>query len=52
MTGRDSSPWYRLPRLVRYGLVAVVAAVVLWLLFTQIFPWVETFFEDPRLGRG
>lgn len=32
--------------------LAVVAALVVWLLFTVVFPWVDrTFVSDPVLGQ-
>lgn len=37
-------------RPVKVGLVAVVAAVVVVLLFTVVFPWVDGLLADPTLG--
>lgn len=49
----------RTSRLLRALLIVVVAVAVLWLLFTQVFPRVERYLEDPTLetavsdaGRG
>lgn len=39
-------------RAVRLLVAVVVAAVVLWLLFTVVFPAVERRMEDPTLGTG
>lgn len=44
------SPWARLPRAVRYLVLGTAAVVLLWVLFTVVFPWVEVLFEDPTLG--
>lgn len=40
----------RSARIGRALLVVVVAVAVLWLLFTQVFPRVERYLEDPTLG--
>ena len=38
-------------RAARILLIAVVALVVLWALFTIVFPWVDrTFVTDPVVG--
>lgn len=37
-------------RLLRVLLVLVAAMFVLWLLFTRIFPWVESYLQDPTVG--
>lgn len=39
-------------RAVRIAIIAVVGVLVLWLLFTVVFPWVEQRMEDPTLGTG
>lgn len=39
----------RRARLLRALLIVVVAVLVLWLLFTQVFPRVERYLEDPTL---
>ncbi len=39
-------------RPVRVGLLVVVAIGVVVLLFTVVFPWVDTLIADPTLGRG
>lgn len=40
----------RMPRAVRIVLLVLLAAAVLVLLFTVVFPWVESNMEDPTLG--
>lgn len=35
---------------LRIAVAVVLALVVLWLLFTIVFPWVEQRMEDPTLG--
>ena len=35
---------------LRIAIAVVLALVVLWLLFTVVFPWVERRMEDPTLG--
>ncbi|MBW3562160.1 MAG: hypothetical protein KY437_06650 [Actinobacteria bacterium] len=35
---------------MRIALAVVLVLVVLWLLFTIVFPWVEQRMEDPTLG--
>ncbi len=35
---------------LRILLVVLVVAATIWLLFTTIFPWVESYMEDPRVG--
>lgn len=42
----------RRSRLLRALLIVLVAIVVLWLLFTQVFPRVERYLEDPTLEAG
>lgn len=38
-------------RVVRIVLIVALAALVVWLLFTVVFPWVDrTFVDDPVLG--
>lgn len=37
-------------RLVRIITVLVVVAALLWLLFTTVFPWIESYMEDPSIG--
>jgi hypothetical protein len=37
-------------RLLRALGIILLALVVLWLLFTQVFPRVERYLEDPTLG--
>lgn len=39
-------------RTVRIVIIAVVGVLILWLLFTVVFPWVEQRMEDPTLGTG
>ncbi len=39
-----------MPRGLRIGLIVVLAVVVLYVLFTVVFPWVETYLEDPTVG--
>ncbi len=36
-------------RALKILLLVVVAAAVVWLLFTVVFPWVELRMEDPTL---
>lgn len=42
----------RLGRGARTAIVILIGLVVLWLLFTLVFPWVERQMEDPTLGTG
>lgn len=42
----------RLGRTGRIALAVVLGIVILWLLFTVVFPWVERQMEDPTLGTG
>ena len=42
----------RRSRLLRALAIVVVAVAVLWLLFTQVFPRVERYLEDPTLEAG
>ncbi len=37
-------------RFVRVVFVVVVVAAVIWLLFTTVFPWVESYMENPSIG--
>ena len=40
-----------LTRIARILLLLVLAAAIIWLLFTVVFPWVDrTFVDDPVLG--
>lgn len=39
-------------RWARIALAVVLGVVVVWLLFTVVFPWVERRMEDPTLGTG
>ena len=39
----------RLPKGLRVGLLVVLAAAVVYVLFTVVFPWLETYFENPSL---
>lgn len=39
-----------MPRPVKWLLLLVLAAVVIVILFTVVFPEVEKYFEDPTLG--
>lgn len=43
-------PSPRPSRAVRIALVTVAAVVVLYVLFTLVFPWVEGRMQDPTLG--
>ena len=47
MTDEDRT---RMPRAVRIVLLVLLAAAVLVVLFTVVFPWVERNMEDPTLG--
>lgn len=40
------------PRVLRAVAIVVLALVVLWVLFTQVFPRVESYLEDPTLDAG
>lgn len=42
----------RLPRWARLALVVVAAALVIWLLFTVVFPRVDAMLDDPAMGAG
>ncbi|MDX1659375.1 MAG: hypothetical protein R3343_11185 [Nitriliruptorales bacterium] len=42
--------WRDLNRWVRVAILAVVAAGIVVLLFTVVFPWVEQYLADPTLG--
>ena len=42
--------WRNLARPVRILILAILAAIVVVLLFTVVFPWVETYLENPTLG--
>lgn len=42
--------WRDLNRGVRIAILIVVAAVIVLLLFTVVFPRVERYFEDPTLS--
>lgn len=37
-------------RLVRTIIVLVVVAALIWLLFTTVFPWIESYMENPSIG--
>ncbi len=37
-------------RLVRIAVIAVVVAAVIWVLFTAVFPWIESYMENPSIG--
>lgn len=39
-------------RVLRAAVVVAIVAVVLWVLFTVVFPWVEVLLDDPTLGAG
>jgi hypothetical protein len=39
-------------RPVKVGLVVLLAAVAVVVLFTVVFPWVDTLLADPVLGLG
>ncbi|MFA9443944.1 hypothetical protein [Egicoccus sp. AB-alg6-2] len=39
-----------MPRWLRATLLVVLIAVVVVILFTTVFPWVEQRLEDPTLG--
>lgn len=53
-TGGDaaSSGRRRLPTPVRVLLWVVLIAVAIVVLFTWVFPWVESIQQDPTLGMG
>lgn len=31
-------------------MVVLVVAAALWLLFTTVFPWIESYMENPSIG--
>lgn len=37
-------------RAVRWVLVLAVASVILWVLFTTVFPWIERSLSTPTMG--
>ncbi len=37
-------------RLARIAVIAVVVAAMIWVLFTTVFPWIESYMENPRIG--
>lgn len=37
-------------RVVRIVMVVLVVAAALWLLFTTVFPWIESYMENPSIG--
>lgn len=40
----------RVPTAVRVLLWLILAAIVVTVLFTTVFPWVEGYLQDPTLG--
>ncbi len=37
-------------RFVRIAVFVVVVAALIWLLFTTVFPWIESYMENPSIG--
>ncbi|MDQ3931265.1 MAG: hypothetical protein M3252_00270 [Actinomycetota bacterium] len=37
-------------RLARIAVVVIVVAASIWLLFTTVFPWIESYMENPSIG--
>lgn len=39
-----------MPNILRWVLIAVLIAIAIVVLFTTVFPWVESLQQDPTLG--
>lgn len=37
-------------RFVRVVIVVLVVAAAIWLLFTTVFPWIESYMDNPSIG--
>ena len=39
----------RVPKGLRVGLLILLGIAVVYVLFTVVFPWLETYFENPSI---